>query len=328
MATSQRDVRNRISAVRNIQKITRAMEMVAAARLRRAEQRIEQLRPYAGAIRRMTRQAAEDAGNVPNLPILSEHERVQTVGLLVVAGDRGLAGAFNSQAVRAVVAAGREHESGGRRPLYFASGRRPASSLSFRGLEVAASFTGFTDRPAYADARRIAERLMAAYIDGDVDRVEIVYNGYVSPISQVVRRETLLPLQQASIMQDEEGDAHGDRERAGREGDRERGGREGDRERGGRDGEATRYRAKPEYEPGPDEILRRLVPDYVEISIFRALLESAASEHGARMTAMRNASDNAGELIEDLTLQMNRARQDEITKEIVEVVAGAEGLGS
>jgi F-type H+-transporting ATPase subunit gamma len=321
MAISQRDVRNRISAVRNIQKITRAMEMVAAARLRRAEQRIEQLRPYAEAIRRMTRQAAEDAGNVPDLPILAEHDSLQNVGLLVVAGDRGLAGAFNSQAVRAAVAAGREHESEGRRPLYFASGRRPASSLGFRGLEVAASFTGFTDRPAYADARRIAERLMAAYIDGDVDRVEIVYNGFVSAISQVVRRETLLPLQRASIMQDEDGDERGERESGARSGG---GGGGGDR---GPSGEAGGYRPKPEYEPEPDEILRRLVPDYVEISIFRALLESAASEHGARMTAMRNASDNAGELIEDLTLQMNRARQAEITQEIMEVVAGAEGLG-
>src|SRR5512142_1511273 len=145
MAASQRDVRNRISAVKNIQKITRAMEMVAAARLRRAEQRIEALRPYAGAIRRMTRQAAEAAGSVPRLPILSEHEQVQRVGLLLVAGDRGLAGAFNSNIVRTGVAAGRAHDAEGRAPLYFASGRRPASSLTFRGLEVADSFIGFSD---------------------------------------------------------------------------------------------------------------------------------------------------------------------------------------
>ena len=200
MATSQRDVRNRIAAVKNIQKITRAMEMVAAARLRRAEQRIEALRPYADAIRRMTRQAAEAAGDVPRLPILTEHESVNTVGLLVVAGDRGLAGAFNSNAVRAGVAAGREHGGQGHNVVYYASGRRPASSLTFRGLEVAQSFTGFTDRPAYADARRIAERLMAAYIDGEVDQVEIFYNGYISPLSQVIRRETLLPLQQATVL--------------------------------------------------------------------------------------------------------------------------------
>jgi F-type H+-transporting ATPase subunit gamma len=306
MALSQRDVRNRISAVKNIQKITRAMEMVAAARLRRAEQRIEALRPYADAIRRMTRQAAEAAGDVPRLPILQEHESVNTVGLLVVAGDRGLAGAFNSNAVRAGVAAGREHGGQGRHVVYYASGRRPASSLTFRGLEVAQSFTGFTDRPAYADARGIAERLMAAYIDGEVDQVEIFYNGYISPLTQVIRRETLLPLQRATVL-GEGSDPDEDED-------------EPEREKG-------HPRALVEYEPDPEEILKRLVPDYVEISIYRALLESTASEHGARMTAMRNASENASTLIDDLTLEMNRARQAEITQEIMEVVAGAEGLG-
>jgi F-type H+-transporting ATPase subunit gamma len=298
MAISQRDVRNRIDSVKNIQKITSAMQMVAAARLRRAEQRIEALRPYADAIRRMTRMAAEAAGSVPNLPILSEHDSINKVGLLVVAGDRGLAGAFNSNAVRAGVSAGREHQAEGRTAVYFASGRRPASSLAFRGLEVVESFTGFTDRPAYADARAIAERIMVAYVDGEVDRVDIFYNGYVSALSQVVRRETLLPLQQASIL--------------------------------GEDEDAEQEDEKPignfDYEPEPEEILKRLVPDYVEVSIYRALLESSASEHGARMTAMRNASDNASSLIDDLTLEMNRARQAEITQEIMEVVAGAEGV--
>jgi F-type H+-transporting ATPase subunit gamma len=302
MPQTQRDVRNRIGAVKNIQKITRAMEMVAAARLRRAEQRIEALRPYADAIRRMTRQAAEAAGSVPRLPILEEHDQVSKVGLLLIAGDRGLAGAFNSNIVRAGVAAGREHDSEGETPVYFASGRRPATSLTFRGLEPADSFTGFTDRPAYADARRIADRLMAAYVDGEVDRVEIFYNGYISPVAQEVRRETLLPLQQATVLEESDED-HGDRPE-----------------------HKPEHRALVEYEPDPEEILKRLVPDYVEISIYRALLESTASEHGARMTAMRNASDNAGELIQTLTLEMNRARQAEITQEILEVVAGAEGL--
>src|ERR1700761_4440401 len=303
MATSQRDVRNRITAVKNIQKITRAMEMVAAARLRRAEQRIEVLRPYADAIRRMTRQAAEAAGYLPRLPILNEHESINKVGLLVVAGDRGLAGAFNSNAVRAGVSAGREHQREGHQVVYFASGRRPASSLTFRGLEVAESFTGFPDRPASAAARRIAERLMAAYVDDEVDQVEIFYNGYISPLSQVIRREKLLPLQKATVL-DEAG--HDDEEPESRD--------------------PSGKHALVEYEPDPEEILKRLVPDYVEISIYRALLESTASEHGARMTAMRNASDNASTLIDDLTLEMNRARQAEITQEILEVVGGAEGL--
>ncbi len=302
MPQSQRDVRNRIGAVKNIQKIARALELVAAARLRRAEQRIEALRPYADAIRRMTRQAAEAAGHVPALPILEEHDQINRVGLLLIAGDRGLAGAFNSNIVRAGVAAGREHEGEGQTPVFFASGRRPGTSLTFRGLEPAEIFTGFSDRPAYADARRIADRLMAAYVDGEVDQVEIFYNGYISPVSQVVKRETLLPLQRATLLDESDEDEPEEEERK------------------------SGPQALVDYEPEPEEILKRLVPDYVEISVFRALLESTASEHGARMTAMHNASDNASDLIKTLTLEMNRARQAEITQEILEVVAGAEGL--
>ena len=302
MSATQRDVKARIGSVKNIQKITRAMEMVAAARLRRAEQRIAALRPYAGAIRRMTRQAAEAAGSseVSNLPILSEHESEDKVALLLVTGDRGLAGAFNSQIVRAGLRAGREYEGEGRSVLYSAAGRRGVSTLTFRGKDPVGRYVGFTDRPAYADARAIAEDLMAAYIDGKADRVEIFYNGYISPLTQEVRRETLLPLQQATILEGSDDEDDGDSE--------------------------PKRRAMVEYEPDPKEILARLIPDYVEISVYRALLESTASEHGARMTAMRNASENAGELIEDLTLEMNRARQAEITQEIMEVVAGAESL--
>ncbi len=302
MPQSPRDVRTRIKAVTNIEKITRAMAMVAAARLRRAVQRIEALRPYASAIRRMTRQAAQASGAMGRVPILQEHAEVRTVGLLLVAGDRGLAGAFNSNIIRAGIAAGREHEAAGRRVIYFASGRRAASSLTFRGMAPVDSFTGFTDRPSYADARRIAERLVAAYLDEEVDQVEVFYNGYASAISQVVRRETLLPLQRATVLEEEPPEEPAS-------------------------GADQLRRVAPEYEPDAEPVLKRLVPDYVEVSIYRALLESTASEHGARMTAMRQASDNASELMQDLTLQMNRARQAEITQEIMEVVAGAEGLG-
>jgi F-type H+-transporting ATPase subunit gamma len=276
------------------------MEMVAAARLRRAEQRIAHLRPYAGAIRRMTRQAAEAAGGeVGQLPILQQHESEQTIAILLVTADRGLAGAFNSQILRAGLRTAGEYESDGKDTVFYASGRRGVSSLTFRGREVAGSYTGFTERPAYADARDIAADLMAAYVDGKVDRVDILYNGYVSPLVQEVRRETLLPLQEATILETPEGED---------------------------DGEDTGHHALVEYEPGPEEILERLIPDYVEISLYRALLESTASELGARMTAMRNASQNAAEVIDDLTLEMNRARQAEITQEIMEVVAGAEAL--
>jgi F-type H+-transporting ATPase subunit gamma len=311
---SQRDVKNRIASVQNIRKITRAMEMVAAARLRRAEQRIERLRPYASAIRRMTRQAAEAAGaELQSLPVLTEHENEGTIAILLVTGDRGLAGAFNSQIIRAGIRAAVEYEGDGKDVLFYASGRRGVSSLSFRGREVGGGYTGFTDRPGYANAREIAEDLIAAYVDGKVDRVEVFYNGYVSPLTQEVRRETLLPLQQATIL--EGGRAH-----------TAAGGGSDDVEDEGATDEDRGHHALVEYEPDPAEILQRLVPDYVEISIFRALLESTASEHGARMTAMRNASQNAGEVIDDLTLEMNRARQAEITQEIMEVVAGAEAL--
>jgi len=304
MAASQRDVKQRIDSVKNIRKITRAMEMVAAARLRRAEQRIAALRPYAGAIRRMTRQAAEAAGSeISNLPILNQHENENRIAILLVTGDRGLAGAFNSQILRAGLRAATEHEGEGSDVVFYASGRRGVSSLGFRGREVAGGYTGFTDRPSYADARHIAEDLVTAYVDDKIDRVEIFYNGYISPLVQEVRRETLLPLQEATILEADEDEDDDDR-----------------------DGDGSGHHALVEYEPDAEEILQRLVPDYVEISIYRALLESTASEHGARMTAMRNASQNAGEVIDDLTLEMNRARQAEITQEIMEVVAGAEAL--
>jgi F-type H+-transporting ATPase subunit gamma len=306
---SQRDVKNRISSVKNIQKITRAMEMVAAARLRRAEQRIAALRPYAEAIRRMTRHAAAAAGaEVIRLPLLSEHDSTTNVGLLLVTGDRGLAGGFNSQIVRAGVKAAGELGEESMQSVWYATGRRGASSLSFRGRELSGSYTGFADRPAYADARAIADDLITAYIDGRVDRVEILYNSYVSPLTQTVTRETLLPLSQATLTDSDD--------------------REGEQRSGESwpDGAQSGPHALVEYEPGPEEILERLVPDYVEVSIYRALVESAAGFFGAQMTAMRSASENAGEIITDLTLQMNRARQAEITQEIMEVVAGAEGL--
>jgi F-type H+-transporting ATPase subunit gamma len=298
---SQKDIKGRISSVKNIRKITRAMEMVAAARLRRAEQRIEELRPYADAIRRMTRQAVSAAENIPNMPILEEHDSVSRVGVLLVTGDRGLAGAFNSQIVRAGNRRAREIDED---VSWYAVGRRGVSSISFRGLELAGGYTGFTDRPSYADAREVADELIQHYVDGEVDRVEVFYNGYVSAMTQEVRHETLLPLQQADVLGEEDEEDEG----------------------GGDDDAPDHSRSLWIYEPDPEEILKRLAPDYVEISIYRALLESTASEHGARMTAMRNASENAAELIDDLTLEANRQRQADITQEIMEVVAGAEGL--
>jgi len=297
---SQRDVKTKIASVKNIQKITRAMEMVAGARLRRAEQRIEALRPYAEALRRMTRQAALAAGaEAARVPLLREHESEQTVALLLVTGDRGLAGAFNSQVIRAGLRLSRTLGDEGLQTSWYASGRRGVSSLGFRGLDLKGSYEGFADRPSHGDARAISDDLIGAYMEGHIDRVEVVYNSYVSPLTQRVTVERLLPLSQAAI--------------AGEDAD-------------GAELDPGASRATVDYEPEPEKILRRLVPDYVELSIYRALVESTAGFFGAQMTAMRSASENAGDIITEYTLQMNRARQAEITQEIMEVVAGAEGL--
>ncbi len=305
MAT-QSDVKNRISSVKNIQKITRAMEMVAAARLRRAEQRIEHLRPYARAIRKMTQRVVEAVEKIPSLPLLEEHESENKVGLLLVTGDRGLAGAFNSQILREGNRRALELEADGKEVVWYASGRRGVSSLEFRGREVSGQWAGFTDRPAFSDARDIAQEIAAQYVDDKVDRVEMIYNGYVSAMTQNVTTDVLLPLSAVEQMLDDDGDDEDESEQSEQ------------RDSG--------HKTLWIYEPDPEEILQRLVPDYIEISIYRALLESTASEHGSRMTAMRSAQENASDLISDLTLEMNRQRQAAITQEIMEVVAGAEGL--
>lgn len=308
MAT-RKEVKNRIASVKNVHKITRAMEMVAAARLRRAEQRIDALRPYAGALRRMTRQVAEAAGaEARNVAVLQEHEEVRKVGVLLVTGDRGLAGSFNSQIIREGLRLKRELRGEGRGVVFSVVGRRGASTMRFRGEELRGEFVGFTDRPAFADARQISEDLVAAYVDGELDRVELVFNRYVSPLTQYVRRQRLLPVQEAEVFGEgaeelQAGEAEGDLGLV----------------------EAHR-RALWVYEPEPEELLGILIPEYANLSVFRALLESTASEHGARMTAMRSAAENAQEMIGDLTLEMNRVRQAEITQEILEVVGGAEGL--
>jgi F-type H+-transporting ATPase subunit gamma len=251
----------------------------------------------------MTRRVVEAVENIPSMPILEEHDQENRVGLLLVTGDRGLAGPFNSQIIRAGNRRASELEADGKEAVWYASGRRGVSSLQFRNHDVAGAYTGFTDRPAYANAREIADDLVQNYVDNEIDRVEIIYNHYVSPLTQTVSHETLLPLQQIDALTEDEGEEEDETPE-----------------------DDKGNKASWLYEPEPEEILERLIPDYVEISIYRALLESTASEHGARMTAMRNAQENASEMIDDLTLEMNRQRQAEITQEIMEVVAGAEGL--
>ena len=305
MAT-QKEVKNRIASVKNIHKITRAMEMVAAARLRRAEQRIDHMRPYAQAIRKMTRQVADAAeGNIARVPLLEERE-VKRVAIVLVTGDRGLAGAFNTNIIREGARLRQEFSDAGSEVSFNVVGRRGISSMNFRGENVVSSYSGFTDRPAFSDAREISRDVVGAYRDDELDRVELVYNRYVSPLTQYVRRQTLLPLQQAEVFGEgiPEQEPEADEELA----------------------EAHR-KAYWDYEPEPEELLPKLFEEYVDLSVYRALLESSASELGARMTAMRSAAENANDMIDALTLEANRVRQAEITQEILEVVGGAEALG-
>jgi F-type H+-transporting ATPase subunit gamma len=304
---SQKDVKSRIASIKNINKITRAMEMVAAARLRRAEQRIANLRPYAQGMRKLTRRAAEQAGGMPRVPVMVERDEEKRVGIVLITGDRGLAGAFNTNIIRDGMRLGKELRERGVEPDFSAVGRKGVSALTFRKQDLSSSYTGFTDRPGFANAREIGEELTARYVDEEVDRVELVYNRYVSPLTQHVWRQTLLPMQQAEVtgegVESEEEDAEET------------------------EIEKAHSQALWEYEPEAEELLAQLIPEYVNISVYRALLESAASELGARMTAMRNAAENAETMMDDLTLEMNRARQAEITQEILEVVSGAEALG-
>jgi F-type H+-transporting ATPase subunit gamma len=283
------------------------MEMVAAARLRRAEQRIETMRPYAQAIRKMARTVSEASESAAARVSLLERRDPETkIGVLLVTGDRGLAGAFNTQIIREGLRLKQEYRSEGQAVTFSVVGRRGNSTLRFRGEEIARSYAGFTERPAFADARRISRDLTTAYTDGALDRVDLVYNRYVSPLTQYVRRHTLLPLQEAEVF----GEGVPEPERPSDEALAE-----------------AHMRADWLYEPEAEQLLPMLIEEYADLSVYRALLESAASELGARMTAMRNASENAQEMISDLTLEMNRVRQAEITQEILEVVGGAEALG-
>jgi F-type H+-transporting ATPase subunit gamma len=305
MAT-QKEVKNRIASVKNIHKITRAMEMVAAARLRRAEQRIAAMRPYAQAIRKMTQQVADASAGVPRIALLEERENLSRVGIILVTGDRGLAGAFNTNIIREGTRLKREFADGGAEVSFAVVGRRGNSTMTFRGEAVANSYVGFTDRPAFTDAREISRDVTAAYVDEELDRVELVYNRYVSPLTQYVRRQTLLPMQEAEVFGEgiPEPEEPADPELA-----------------------EAHEKAYWDYEPEPEQLLPMLFEEYIDLSVYRALLESSASELGARMTAMRSAAENAQDMIGDLTLAMNRARQAEITQEILEVVSGAEALG-
>ena len=296
MATLQ-DLKRRIRSVRNTRKITKAMELVAAARLRRAEERITQMRDFADRMQELTAGTARAASSMRGLTLLQQREP-NRVAIVALTGDRGLAGAFNGQILRRAFAVERRLREEGREIRWLAVGRKGRSTLQFRRYEVEQAWTGFTDQPSYADAQAVAHRLAELYSNEEIDQAIVVYNHYVSPLVQRVTEQQVLPISEEVLSREEEEEEEHERALLG----------------------------DFIYEPEPEQILERLLPVYLETEIYRALLESAASEHGARMTAMRNASKNAAELIDSLTLDLNRARQAEITQEILEVVAGADAL--
>jgi F-type H+-transporting ATPase subunit gamma len=296
MATLQ-DIKRRIRSVRNTRKITKAMELVAAARLRRAEERIVQMRDYADRMQELTAGTARAAASLRGLKLLQQREP-QTVAIVALTGDRGLAGAFNGQILRRAFAIERSLKGEGKQVRWLVVGRKGRSTLEFRRYQLDQAWMGFTERPAYSDAQAVAHRLAELYEAEEIDRAVAVYNEYVSPLVQRVTEQQLLPISNEVLARAREEESE----------------------------EQQALLGDFIYEPEPEQILERLLPVYLETEVYRSLLESSASELGARMTAMRNASSNAGELIDSLTLDLNRARQAEITQEILEVVAGADAL--
>jgi F-type H+-transporting ATPase subunit gamma len=289
---SQQDIKRRIQSVRNTRKITKALELVSASKLRRAQLRIEALRPYADRTRDLMMEAASHA-QLHGQPLLTRRSPGR-VGILVLSADRGLAGAFNGQVVRRALQIGAEHEAEGHEVVYLPVGRKGLGTLRFRRREVQASWTGFSDRPAYSDAETIVHEASKAYIAGELDLVVLVYNRFVSALAQHVDAVELLPIPEGDLA--------------------------------GLDARERAQEGAMLFEPEAEEMIGELLVSSLEVNVYRALLESTASEHGARMTAMRNASENANDLINAYTLAMNRARQAEITQEILEVVAGADAL--
>ena len=298
---SQQDIKQRITSITGTSKITRAMELVASAKLRRAQVRIEALRPYAKGMRRLMAGAARRSGSLNGIPLLEEREETRRASVIAVTGDRGLAGAFNVNVIRrSLQEADDLIEQGFDEVVFTAVGKKGGGTLRFRGKVLDNHFQGFSSEPTFIDATTVADFVSGRFLEGEVDKVVLVFNEFKSVVEQRVTAEQLLP-----VPRDFVDDADGD---------------------GEVDEEHEFSKALAEFEPEPQALLDQLLPTFVNTTIYRALLESAAAEHAARRTAMSNASDNAGQLIDDLTLAMNRARQAAITQEILEVVAGADAL--
>ena len=292
----ERELRRRIGSVQSTKKITRAMELIAATRVVKAMQRAGAARPYANHITAVIENLAAGGTEVDH-PLLRQADEPQAAGVIVVAGDRGLAGAYNTSVIRAAERRLMDHTGQGRGYALFCVGRKSARYFRFRNYRVDHAFDGFSDNPGYDDARRVAETVSGAFVDGAVDVVYLVYTEFVSMGAQRVVTRRFLPLEETEVIAAE----------------------------GGGTPEAT---AAFEMEPSPEAVLEALLPRYVEARLFGALLDAAASEHASRQRAMKAATDNAEEIITKLSREMNQARQDAITTEIMEIVGGAEALGA
>ena len=285
----ERVLRRRVKSVQSTKKITRAMELIAATRVVKAQQRAMDARPYSEQITEVIQHLSQ-AGAGKEHPLLRQADSLDKVALVVITSDRGLAGGYNTSVIRAAERELKAAQAEGTDYSLVLIGKKAASYFSFRNYRIDASFTGMSDTPRYEDARKVADVVIDAFVDGDVDQVRLVYTRFLSAASQRVVVRRFMPLQ--AVASDED---------AG-------------------------LTADYEYEPSPDVIFDRLLPRYAEARLYAAMLDAAASEHAARQRAMKSASDNADELITKLSRVMNRARQDSITNEIMEIVGGAEAL--
>ena len=286
-----RVLRRRIRSVKSTQKITRAMELIAASRISRARRAVDAARPYAEGITRVIRDLASE-GEVANHPLLREHDDVRRVGIVVISSDRGLAGAYNTNVLRRAERLAKEERAAGREAVIYAVGRKGETYFRYRGERPVKVWTGITDQPRYDDAVRIAEEVGSAYWGEEINRLWLCYTRFRSALTQISETRKVMPVDEREIS-------------------------------GG-----VGFPAQFEFEPSPQELLTQLIPRYVEHQLYAALMESSASEHASRQRAMKAATDNAGDVINDLTREANRARQAAITTEISEIVGGAEALAA
>ena len=292
----ERVLRRRIGSVQNTKKITRAMELIAATRVVKAQQRARAARPYAEQITAVIENLAAGGAEVDH-PLLRKAEKVERVGVIVISSDRGLAGPYNSSVIKAAERQVQNARSEGADYSLIVIGKKARDYFAFRKYAIDSFTMGISDNPTYEDARRIADEVSAMFSEGRIDRVELAYTEFVSLGSQKVATRRFLPLESTETIATE---GSGDADLSG----------------------------AFEFEPSPEAVLESLLPRYVEARLFGALLDSAASEHASRQRAMKAATDNAEELITKLSREMNQARQDAITTEIMEIVSGAEALGS